>query len=117
MEMIEIAGTGLKVSRIGLGTWAIGGWMWGGAEHRELVEPGVARLHRIDADVTAGMADQMAVEVVTVALRIRGPGEYVGNNLLHASLCRPGEMTLYTASVSCGNEGSRAPLTTREKTE
>src|SRR5512132_1965394 len=28
METIEIAGTGLTPSRIGLGTWAIGGWMW-----------------------------------------------------------------------------------------
>src|ERR1700756_5201224 len=25
-----IAGTSLTVSRVGLGTWAIGGWMWGG---------------------------------------------------------------------------------------
>ena len=28
MEFTKIAGTGLTVSRIGLGTWAIGGWMW-----------------------------------------------------------------------------------------
>ena len=27
METFEIAGTGLKPSRIGLGTWAIGGWI------------------------------------------------------------------------------------------
>lgn len=27
-----IADTSLTVSRIGLGTWAIGGWMWGGAD-------------------------------------------------------------------------------------
>jgi len=30
MEMIEIGGSGLIASRIALGTWAIGGWMWGG---------------------------------------------------------------------------------------
>jgi len=29
MEYTEITGTGLKVSRIALGTWAIGGWMVG----------------------------------------------------------------------------------------
>lgn len=31
METIAIRGTNLTPSRIGLGTWAIGGWMWGGA--------------------------------------------------------------------------------------
>ncbi|WCK55239.1 aldo/keto reductase [Aneurinibacillus sp. Ricciae_BoGa-3] len=30
MEYTQIANTGIKSSRIGLGTWAIGGWMWGG---------------------------------------------------------------------------------------
>jgi aryl-alcohol dehydrogenase-like predicted oxidoreductase len=31
MEFVEI-GTGLRVSRIALGTWAMGGWMWGGTD-------------------------------------------------------------------------------------
>src|SRR5262249_5235713 len=30
MEQIAIGKSGLKTSRIGLGTWAIGGLMWGG---------------------------------------------------------------------------------------
>ena len=30
METIEIGASGLTASRIALGTWAIGGWMWGG---------------------------------------------------------------------------------------
>src|SRR5215203_3858411 len=29
MEQIAIGTSGLMASRIGLGTWAIGGWMWG----------------------------------------------------------------------------------------
>jgi aryl-alcohol dehydrogenase-like predicted oxidoreductase len=37
MEMIGIAETGLVASRIGLGTWSIGGWMWGGADDRESI--------------------------------------------------------------------------------
>jgi aryl-alcohol dehydrogenase-like predicted oxidoreductase len=37
MEIAEIPGTGLKVSRIGLGTWAIGGWMWGGSEEAQSI--------------------------------------------------------------------------------
>lgn len=28
----EIGGTGIKASAVGLGTWAIGGWMWGGTD-------------------------------------------------------------------------------------
>jgi aryl-alcohol dehydrogenase-like predicted oxidoreductase len=32
METIRIEGIPTPVSRIGLGTWAIGGWMWGGAD-------------------------------------------------------------------------------------
>src|SRR5690348_3481651 len=30
MEQISIGTAGLNTSRIGLGTWAIGGWQWGG---------------------------------------------------------------------------------------
>ncbi len=35
METTTIPGMDLRVSRIGLGTWAIGGWMWGGTDDRE----------------------------------------------------------------------------------
>jgi aryl-alcohol dehydrogenase-like predicted oxidoreductase len=48
MEQITIGKSGLKTSRIGLGTWAIGGWMWGGTDEvqaiatiRSAVERGV----------------------------------------------------------------------------
>ncbi len=37
MEPIEIAGTDIVSSRIGLGTWAIGGWMWGGTDEAESI--------------------------------------------------------------------------------
>jgi aryl-alcohol dehydrogenase-like predicted oxidoreductase len=36
-EFSEIPGTELRVSRVGLGTWAIGGWMWGGTDEDESV--------------------------------------------------------------------------------
>jgi len=36
-EYIEINGTNLVSSRIGLGTWAMGGWMWGGSDEKESV--------------------------------------------------------------------------------
>ncbi len=32
IETLNIEGIATPVSRIGLGTWAIGGWMWGGAD-------------------------------------------------------------------------------------
>ena len=32
IETVRIEGIGTPVSRIGLGTWAIGGWMWGGVD-------------------------------------------------------------------------------------
>ncbi|KHE67170.1 aldo/keto reductase [Halobacillus sp. BBL2006] len=37
MEMINISNTEIKASRIGLGTWAIGGWMWGGTDEDQSI--------------------------------------------------------------------------------
>ncbi|HEX3942733.1 MAG TPA: aldo/keto reductase, partial [Rhizomicrobium sp.] len=37
MEYSAIAGTPLTVSRIAIGTWAIGGWMWGGTDERQSI--------------------------------------------------------------------------------
>src|ERR1700738_2881782 len=37
MEIAEISGTSLKVSRVAIGTWAIGGWMWGGTDEAQSV--------------------------------------------------------------------------------
>src|ERR1700674_2789842 len=37
MEIELIPGTALKVSRVAIGTWAIGGWMWGGTDEAESV--------------------------------------------------------------------------------
>jgi aryl-alcohol dehydrogenase-like predicted oxidoreductase len=34
-EFVNIPDTPLKVSRVALGTWAIGGWMWGGTDDLE----------------------------------------------------------------------------------
>jgi aryl-alcohol dehydrogenase-like predicted oxidoreductase len=36
-ELVYIPRTQLKVSRVALGTWAMGGWMWGGTDERESV--------------------------------------------------------------------------------
>jgi len=46
METTGIRNTDLTVSRIGLGTWAIGGWMWGGSDESEAVRTIQAALDR-----------------------------------------------------------------------
>jgi aryl-alcohol dehydrogenase-like predicted oxidoreductase len=49
MEKISIGASGVKTSRIGLGTWAIGGWMWGGTDEAQ----SIATIHSaIDRGVT-----------------------------------------------------------------
>ncbi|WP_262509831.1 hypothetical protein [Chitinophaga deserti] len=36
MEYRQLGESNLKVSAITFGAWAIGGWMWGGAERKTL---------------------------------------------------------------------------------
>src|SRR5262245_45915066 len=38
MEYVSIPGTGISTSRIGLGTWAMGGWMWGGTDDERSIQ-------------------------------------------------------------------------------
>jgi aryl-alcohol dehydrogenase-like predicted oxidoreductase len=37
LETITIPGTNLKPTRVALGTWAIGGWMWGGSDDADSI--------------------------------------------------------------------------------
>jgi aryl-alcohol dehydrogenase-like predicted oxidoreductase len=37
LETITIPGTNLKPTRVALGTWAIGGWMWGGSDDEDSI--------------------------------------------------------------------------------
>jgi aryl-alcohol dehydrogenase-like predicted oxidoreductase len=37
MEFVEIPNTSIRASRIALGTWAMGGWMWGGSDEKDAV--------------------------------------------------------------------------------
>jgi aryl-alcohol dehydrogenase-like predicted oxidoreductase len=37
LELTGIPGTSLKVSPVAIGTWAIGGWMWGGTDEAESI--------------------------------------------------------------------------------
>jgi aryl-alcohol dehydrogenase-like predicted oxidoreductase len=46
MEFVDISGTSIRASRIALGTWAIGGWMWGGSDEIDAIRTIHAALDR-----------------------------------------------------------------------
>jgi aryl-alcohol dehydrogenase-like predicted oxidoreductase len=46
MEFAMIPETSIRISRVGLGTWAIGGWMWGGTDEAESVRTIQAAVER-----------------------------------------------------------------------
>src|SRR5258708_4885322 len=49
METIQLGSTDIVASRIGLGTWAMGGWMWGGSDEQQAI----ATIHNaIDRGIT-----------------------------------------------------------------
>ena len=46
MEFVDIPGTSIRASRVALGTWAIGGWMWGGSNESDAIATIHAALDR-----------------------------------------------------------------------
>ncbi|MDB5610876.1 MAG: aldo/keto reductase [Bradyrhizobium sp.] len=46
MEFVEIPHTSLRASRLALGTWAMGGWMWGGSDEKDAIRTIHAALDR-----------------------------------------------------------------------
>jgi aryl-alcohol dehydrogenase-like predicted oxidoreductase len=79
LEYIKIGGTNLVSSRIALGTWAIGGWMWGGSDDQESIRTIHAALDQginlIDTAPIYGYG--RSEEIVGEALRQRGCRERV----------------------------------------
>lgn len=49
MENTTLNGSNIQTSRIGLGTWGIGGWMWGGTDEQEAIR---TIHHAIDLGIT-----------------------------------------------------------------
>jgi aryl-alcohol dehydrogenase-like predicted oxidoreductase len=70
IEFVDIPRTPLRVSRVALGTWAMGGWMWGGTDRRESVATIHAALSQgtnlIDTAPAYGFG--VAEEIVGIAL-------------------------------------------------
>jgi aryl-alcohol dehydrogenase-like predicted oxidoreductase len=79
LEYINIKGTSLRSSRIALGTWAIGGWMWGGTDEKESIRTIHAALDQginlIDTAPVYGYG--RSEEIVGEALRQHGRRETV----------------------------------------
>ena len=85
MEQISIGNSGLTTSRVGLGTWAIGGWMWGGTDEarsiatiRAAVEQGITLIDtapvygfgRSEEIVGKALAEGGLRKSVTVATKV-----------------------------------------------
>src|SRR6202451_4156093 len=79
MEYTTISGTELNVSRIAQGTWAIGGWMWGGTDERESIRTIHAALDKginlVDTAPVYGFG--VSEEIVGKAIEERGHREKV----------------------------------------
>src|SRR5437868_9142156 len=73
LEYTAVPGTSLRISRVGLGTWAIGGWMWGGTDEREAIDTVHAAIDRgitlIDTAPAYGFG--RSEEIVGKALAVR----------------------------------------------
>jgi aryl-alcohol dehydrogenase-like predicted oxidoreductase len=74
METLQINDTTLTASRIALGTWSIGGWMWGGSDEQDAINTIHAALDRginlIDTAPVYGFGH--AEEIVGKALALNG---------------------------------------------
>ena len=79
MEYTVISGTDMNVSRIAQGTWAIGGWMWGGTDEGESIRTIHAALDKginlIDTAPVYGFG--VSEEIVGKAIEERGNREKV----------------------------------------
>ena len=79
LEYVDIKGTNLISSRIALGTWAIGGWMWGGSDEKVSIRTIHAAfdqgINLIDTAPIYGYG--RSEEIVGEAIRQRGRRESI----------------------------------------
>jgi aryl-alcohol dehydrogenase-like predicted oxidoreductase len=111
MELADIPGTSLKVSRVAIGTWAIGGWMWGGTDEAQSVSTiRVALEHGINVIDTApaygfgrseeivgrtiAEADQRSRVLIATKVGLEWAGERVFRNASRARIMREVEDSL-----------------------
>ncbi len=79
MEYMTIPRTQMRVSRIAMGTWAIGGWMWGGTDEKESIRTIHAALDKgislIDTAPAYGFG--VSEETIGKAIQERGSRETI----------------------------------------
>jgi len=79
MEYMTIPRTQMRVSRIAMGTWAIGGWMWGGTDESESIRTIHAALDKgislIDTAPAYGFG--VSEETIGKAIQERGSREKI----------------------------------------
>ncbi len=82
MEYITIPQTDMRITRVALGTWAIGGWMWGGTDEKESIKTIHAALDQglnvVDTAPVYGFG--RSEEIVGKALK-----QYKGQEHIHVS--------------------------------
>jgi hypothetical protein len=72
LETIQLGNTDIVASRIGLGTWAIGGWMWGGSDEQQAIATIQAAIDRGTA--SAGISRLSSPRRAVCACAGRAPG-------------------------------------------
>ena len=80
MEYLTIRGaTDLSCSRVGLGTWAIGGWMWGGSDDERSIRTICAALESgiTVIDTAPAYGQGRSEELVGKAMRRWGQREQI----------------------------------------
>jgi aryl-alcohol dehydrogenase-like predicted oxidoreductase len=78
MKLADIPGTSLKLSPVAIGTWAIGGWMWGGSDEAESIATIRAALEHginiIDTAPVYGFGRSSKASCARTWLSLRRPG-------------------------------------------
>jgi aryl-alcohol dehydrogenase-like predicted oxidoreductase len=85
MEFVDIPGTSIRASRVALGTWAIGGWMWGGSNENDAINAIHAALDRginlIDTAPVYGFGVSEAIVGKALAIGGRRKRTYIATKV------------------------------------
>lgn len=111
MRMRPLGGSGIEASVVALGAWAMGGWMWGGADEEDAVRAVHAAIdHGVNMIDTAPIYGFGHSEIV-VGRAIKGRRDRV----LIATKCgmvagTPGGRAFFRATVKGGHEHGHIPV-------
>ena len=60
----QLGDSGVKVSAVTMGAWAIGGWLWGGSDHRQAQENAAA------ADIALSAEEMARIDRLVEGLKL-----------------------------------------------